>query len=256
MGRGFLIGGYRNGSFEGVESMNKLAGFLLAAAAVMPLQAQWHDFAAGPGESVWATSSLTEILGEKEVTYGPGALFDGDFSTPWVEGVEGSGIGESVTILLKEPVSEMVLVNGFAASQRLFLLNNRVKSLKLSLLAGFTAPGMVSERDYQLYLVQERPLGAWELEDHQNPQRHLFSWDSPGQGEFFDQVLRAFQEDQEFLFRMIREELGDLYQEENSPGTIRLIQELYGFLALRMTIEEVYPGSRYDDTCLGELIFR
>jgi len=236
--------------------VNKLAGFLLAAAAVLPLQAQWQDFSAGPGESVWATSSLTEILGQKEVTYGPEALFDGEFSTPWVEGAEGAGIGESVTILLKEPVSEMVLVNGFAASQRLFLLNNRVKSLKLSLLAGFTAPGMVSERDFQLYLVQERALGGWELEDHQSPQRHLLPLDSQGQGEFFDQVLRAFLEDQAFLFRMIREELGDLYQEENVPGMLLLIQELYGFLALRMTIEDVYPGSLYDDTCLGEIILR
>jgi hypothetical protein len=232
------------------------AGLVLAAAAALPLQAQWQEFSTGPGESVWATSILTEILGGAEVAYGPGALFDGDFSTPWVEGAEGAGIGESVTILLKEPVSEIVLVNGFAASDRLFLLNNRIRVLTLSLLAGFTAPGLVSERDFQLYLVKENFLGTWPLEDLKDRQSFVFPAKGQGQEDFFYEVLEQFKDDQDFLFGMIREELGDLYQEENPLEAAMLIQEVYGFLALRLTIEEVYPGSRYDDTCLSEIILR
>ena len=42
--------------------MNKWVLIFLTA-AVMPLTAEWQEFPVGPGESVWATSSLTaEVL--------------------------------------------------------------------------------------------------------------------------------------------------------------------------------------------------
>ena len=50
------------------------------------------------GESVRATSSLTETLGGKSISYGPENLFDQDISASWVEGADGPGLDESVLI--------------------------------------------------------------------------------------------------------------------------------------------------------------
>jgi len=216
--------------------------------------AQWITKDVLPQESVWASSSLTETLGGKEVTYGPDELFDNDRSTPWVEGAKGSGIGEYVIILTGRAITGFTLTNGFAASYRLYHRNNRVRRIRLSLLAGLTAPGMVTERDYTRYLVKELPLADnVAITDTSYVQHVPISLSTDSQFEFYKSVILQFKDEQSFLFGMILKELGISEEESTSTGNLMQIMELYGYFSLRLEIEAVYRGSRYDDTCISEI---
>jgi len=218
------------------------------------LSAQWLEMHAAPDRSVWATSSLTETLGEREVTYGPEALFDGDLSSPWVEGAAGGGFGESVTVLTNRPVVGFSLINGFVRYASLFRKNNRIRSLEVDLLIGFTAPGLVSETDYILYFLKEiEAEHALSVEDSPDRQYFDFPLDPQEQFELYRTVLLEFADDNPMLFRMMLEEAGLAEDSSASELNQMLLMELYGFFAFRMTISDIYPGSVYDDTCLTEL---
>jgi hypothetical protein len=227
---------------------------LFPAAAGVCLPGEWQELNIAPGESVWADSSLKETLRGEEVIYGPEALFDGDYTTPWVEGEEGSGAGEGVTILTRMKVTGMSIVNGFALSERLFLRNNRLKSFSISYVAGLTAPGLVSENDYQLYFVRERNYpDAFEVEDNMDKQYFSLFETEEMQSRLYEESLRLFAEDYPDLFEMILDDLGISSAGEMSVYDKFLIMEIYGFFALRITIEDVYPGTHYDDTCVSEI---
>jgi hypothetical protein len=64
-------------------------------------------------------------------SYGPENLYDGDPSTAWVEGIWGSGIGESITFQYEYPMRfrRILITNGYAKSSDLFYKNGRVKEL-------------------------------------------------------------------------------------------------------------------------------
>lgn len=59
----------------------------------------------------------------------PILLWNGD-AQPWVEGVEGSGIGETLEISFSAPSEDIVILNGFVDPQKRYLYkaNNRVKT--------------------------------------------------------------------------------------------------------------------------------
>lgn len=218
--------------------------------------AQWNDISILDSESVWATSSLVETLGGRQVEYGPESLFDGNLSTLWVEGVEGPGIGESVLILLQRPVQEIRLNNGFASNPSLYLKNNRIKSVTITLYAGLTAPGMVSENDYYLYkTLATRVAHNIPVADTRDEQVLNFSISIEDQYKLYLDAITRFQEDEPFLFSMICDELG---VDEENTGIVhyaREVMEFFGFFGLRLTIDDVYPGSAYNDTCLSEISF-
>ena len=218
--------------------------------------AQWNDMAVRNGDSVWASSSLVETLGNRQVEYGPQALFDENLSTPWVEGVGGPGIGESVLILLQRPVEEIRLNNGFASSANLFLKNNRIKSVDIAVVAGLTAPGMVSETDYYLYKTIETTVAEGvPVRDIRDEQVLPFQLTTDDQYDLYLDAVMLFQEDEPFLFSMIAKDLGVDPENTGIVHYAREVMEFYGFFGIKLTINEVYPGSMYDDTCLSEVSF-
>jgi len=79
-----------------------------------------------------ASSSLED---EPALTYGAGHLAEYDINKAWAEGVEGDGIGESVTLTLKQPVkaSRLRVQNGYWKDETTFLNNNRVKRMGVSI---------------------------------------------------------------------------------------------------------------------------
>lgn len=99
------------------------------------------DYAKGYVSVISASSTLTEILNGKKVSYsvsgltkriiedGERSYWNGD-ANPWVEGVEGPGIGECLEISFSEPSNDVVMLNGFVDPTRrhLFKANNRVKT--------------------------------------------------------------------------------------------------------------------------------
>ena len=216
--------------------------------------AQMTDLPVRDTESLWASSVLVENWAGRRVEYGPEALFDGDDSTCWVEAVNGPGLGENVLILCQGPVDSLKLVNGFASDAGLFQANNRLKTLKISIVAGLTAPGMVSELDTVLYKVIEEesasPLG---LADVRSRQRFDFPISEDDQYGLMLEAVDVFRSEEPFLYSMICREL-DMDPEAPAPQIdYPGIIASYGFYAMRLTIDSVYPGTHYDDTCLAEV---
>ncbi len=237
--------------------MKKVFSSLVLLMLLSSLSAEdkgWEKLEISLDESVWASSVLTETLGGKQMSYGPEALFDNDLSSPWVEGAEGDGIGESVLITTQQIVSRLELNNGFASSSRLFLRNNRIKRLSVSFVAGLTAPGLVTERDYYLYFTREQPLDqVFALEDTPEIQGIDLSLSESEQADFFEETILAFSKDYPDFYAMILKDLGIPPEEGDSLMYRKLIMEMYGFFGIRIAIAEVYPGTHYNDTCLAEL---
>ena len=80
--------------------------------------------------SITASSQLANY---KNKTYGPKNLIDGDKQTPWVEGVSGVGVGETVLIKLNQKawVQEFVVYNGYQESEELFDKNGYVNKISI-----------------------------------------------------------------------------------------------------------------------------
>ena len=226
----------------------------LTAGSLNADPADWQELSIKQTDSVWASSSLKEMLNGKEITYGPEALFDGNTASPWVEGASGGGTGESILVLTRKMVNSLVLTNGFASSPRLFTRNNRIKNMKVAFVAGLTAPGLVSEMDYYLYFTREKLMpDSFLLEDLPEPQNISLAFSEGVQNDFYRGVIREFAADFPDFYVMILRDLGIPPEESESLMYQKLIMEMYGFFAIRISIGEIYKGSHYDDTCLAEL---
>ena len=84
------------------------------------------------GETLYLSDHLNQYLGFFEYSNKsrlPMQIFNGD-SIPWVEGVDGPGIGEQLIISFTKPSSDIVVLNGFVDRNRkyLFKANNRVNT--------------------------------------------------------------------------------------------------------------------------------
>ena len=115
--------------------------FLLAASGSAFAQENWFEAQSEKAvvKSIVSTSELVEGQYDGRYLYPPINLLDGDFSTTWCEADEGgSGIGESITLELEEPLSfnEIQLVNGFASGNDYYHKNNRVAKITLTQTAG------------------------------------------------------------------------------------------------------------------------
>ena len=98
------------------------------------LQKSGRWFYIGREFTAAASSSLKSDGGH---TYGPENLNDKDRDNTWAEGAEGDGIGESLTLTMKQPqnVTRLRIYNGYP-EKALFQQNNRVKKLAVSINGG------------------------------------------------------------------------------------------------------------------------
>lgn len=65
--------------------------------------------------------------------YGVHNLFDNDVRTAWAEGVDGSGIKESISFVFKKKLKKIEVVNGYAKSSETFIKNNRIRKIRVSI---------------------------------------------------------------------------------------------------------------------------
>lgn len=91
-----------------------------------------------------ATASSTLPPGSG-LRYDPQLLAEDDSdsgSSAWVEGAKGDGIGESVTLTLAQPakLSRIGIANGYTKSEDIYLKNNRVARLDVSINGGKSFP--------------------------------------------------------------------------------------------------------------------
>lgn len=90
-------------------------------------------------ESVVVSSTLIEPNRDKKV-YAVSNLTDHNYNTAWVEGVAGTGIGQSVkfTFINECKPTNIQIINGYAKSQAIYLKNSRPNKLKLTYSDGST----------------------------------------------------------------------------------------------------------------------
>ncbi len=243
-----------------------LAGLLCTVVIPASAEESWEEISIRSGDSVWASSELEETVWGRRVRYRAENVFDGELSTCWVEDEEGAGVGESLTFVVDRTVSALGIVNGFARNGVLFRWNNRVRRLRVELIAAFTAPGLVTETDYTLYLGRViRAAEPLELDDTAALQRFVFPWSADEQERFLMESLERFLDEHPSFTRKIREALGygpDPVDggEPAAPGDeasraafLSDARAAFSMLCVRLLIDGVYRGDRFDDTCITEI---
>ena len=82
-------------------------------------------------------SSTSFLTSSKDYSYGVDNLSDLDLRTAWVEGMDGNGVGESITFEVETmdasgiSIQELVIVNGYVKNQTVWKANARVKQFRL-----------------------------------------------------------------------------------------------------------------------------
>lgn len=132
----------------------------------------------------------TSYLADDAANCSPASAIDGDIGTAWVEGVDGPGIGESLTLTFDTTTTlyDIILLPGYFASSELWEANNRVKKVQITLSDGTSITREFEDIERPMYIDTDRILGGF-------PQIEWF----------------------------------------------------------RLTILEVYPGTRWDDTAISEI---
>ena len=87
-----------------------------------------------------ATVSSSALKGTSTASYQATNLLDDDLTTAWVEGANGTGLGEWVRFEFAQPVvlDRLVIVNGFQKDDQRFSGNPRVKLVKVEYSSGAT----------------------------------------------------------------------------------------------------------------------
>ena len=144
-------------------------------------------------------------------------LTDTDYRTAWVEGEKGTGIGEWVEIEFTNSakITTMQIANGYLKSQKTYFENASIKTLKCE----FTLQVGNSERKITKNIKLEK---------------------------FKEYNLLGLPESSEYY----SEAAIDFKEIILSPNDI---DYLYSIKKARLTILEVYPGTKYEDTCISEI---
>ena len=178
---------------------------------------------------IWAASSELEkpVSGSFEIgRYSPALLFDNDPATSWVEGKEGFGRGEYVLIGITSDKlfpDTMEIRNGYQENTSLFYKNNRVKDLEISMYAGFYSDMDLTQSGFSAEII---PFGSPEkvmLKDEMGFQQIKLNFDRDDFNRFADSLKKNDQ---------------------------------YALTVIKLKILSVYKGTRWDDTCIADVIFR
>ena len=86
-----------------------------------------------------SSSSKLNAKSKDNATYDSWNVCDGRFETAWVEGVDGSGSGESLTVVLDEPhvISDLIIYNGYLKTKRRYAINGQVTRMRIDYNNGY-----------------------------------------------------------------------------------------------------------------------
>lgn len=121
------------------EAERKRLDEILETEKIDETKVDWWDIS-GQGCSWYCCGSIDTVIAtshlEKNgaITYIGNNAGDDNYETAWVEGVEGYGIGESVTFYFTQglgAIDEIIVSNGYVKTPKAYRENSRVKTLKL-----------------------------------------------------------------------------------------------------------------------------
>lgn len=152
-------------------------------------------------------------------------LIDNDYQTAWVEGKDNSGIGEWIEIEFNDNViiCGMTFLNGYTKSIETFNTNNKIKS----------------------YLVEISTKNGNEI--------NTKTYNSDNYRELKNKSYKNISEQN--YYQML-----DLLFDEGDPSIIsdnvdELLKEIGMTIKIKITIKDVFKGTKYDDACISELLF-
>ena len=111
------------------EMLDSCSADLPAYWSIHGLGCSWY--CGGGQDSITASS---ELKPSKFTTYSASNAHDLSYKTAWVEGVEGHGIGQFLTYHVQPTnprITEIIVVNGYVKSDKLWYENSRVKRLRM-----------------------------------------------------------------------------------------------------------------------------
>ena len=116
-----------------------------------------------PFSHISVSSYFEEVLGDKLIKYTGNNLYNWDLTMPWVEGVDGPGIGEYILLREFDKTRSITIANGYFDPTRpdLYYANNRLKTVRIYC---SNEPDM--KWDYST---------IWQLEDTYNLQSFVLS---------------------------------------------------------------------------------
>lgn len=190
--------------------------------------------------SCTASSTLNgeQWFGDDIPAYSVRNLGDGNPATCWAEGAKGPGIGERIYLMVNGKPKSLTIINGYGKSKSLFKKNGRVKVVEISLLAAFDLPGDVTEVATKYYMKRCGPTTGFVLKDIQAKQTVSlpFKW------ERIEEVGQA-------LARAFEKDFSTEIEQRAQGNDVRYSRTL----VLCLEIVQVYPGTKYEDTCISEL---
>lgn len=95
-------------------------------------------------EHVVSSTASSELPDYNAKIYRASNIVDGDYTTPWVENVDGVGVGESVQLKLDQKtwIQEFLILSGYQSSMELFDMNGYVSRISVDF-----GNGVVEELD-------------------------------------------------------------------------------------------------------------
>ena len=199
----------------------------------------------------WSSDFSRGFLGEGEsCTYAPNRLVDGDPQTGWAEGDGGTGIGAEVVVpALLDLTGPVRIWAGYGRSSDLFTANARPERVRVSVLRlrltpnpdAHDATGCSFSTYVEPVVIAEHEVALQDLNGYQ---------DLPVPGfdvEYYD----------EYPMEWLRMDGGERHghQQRVDAGEAAAYQPepwAYAY-ALKLTLLDVYPGTRHEDTVISEI---
>ncbi|MDY6799593.1 MAG: hypothetical protein SVU94_00050 [Bacteroidota bacterium] len=179
-------------------------------------------FLAEQNEQLWHSSSELEQSGYYNYgKFGAINLGDNNPATCWAEGSEGNGSGEYIYMAIPKNIQGIRIRNGYQKSKTLYKANNRLKTIKIELLACFLPHGYVTETHIGFAISQPLAIITKILDDQMGYQ---------------DLSL-------DFNWNEIKNQIAENKLFDND----RFI--------LKITIEDIYKGNKWNDTCISDIDF-
>lgn len=115
------------------------------------------------GKEIAMVDTSSKLKAQDGKNYSGNNLIDGNPETAWVEGVDGVGEGETITLHMKEKteVHGVAISNGYLASSDLYLKNGRIKRVKIDAGNGITLQKDIPESDICQFDSDEIKLASF-----------------------------------------------------------------------------------------------
>jgi len=176
--------------------------------------------------------------------YGGHMLFDDDTTTAWVEGVGGQGKGEFILFSAGDAYPESLIIHsGYQKSERLYKMNSRPHTLKISLYAGFYLEGDDSEISSRFRLRPLTGIKVLELADIMGARTYNTPFDK-------DSVYAAKDTLAELFFEDYRQEI-----ENHRTMCPTCDPEPRFSFFIKLEIKDTYEGSEWADNCISEISY-